>query len=148
MERFSSMRRVPIVIALTAVALALMVALPRTAVAQEVVTITDVTFERFGGISDVGTPTIAVRITCDGTGIIGDLAVELEQRGAFGTTNSDLLDAACTTTPTRYILQFDVFDGAFRPGRVTIRSAETLPEPGVEWADGQLLILRKGSLLG
>jgi hypothetical protein len=78
--------------------------------------------------------------------MITDLSVEIEQRGVEGFTNSDLLDAPCTTSPTRHVLQFDVFDGEFRPGKVTIVTATELPRPGVEWGAGQMIILRKGAL--
>lgn len=133
---------------LVPLALSLIVsALPQVVSAQEIVTITDVTFERHGALSDVGTPSVAVWITCDGSGIIGDLSVTIEQRGVVGTTNSLLQDAACTTEPTRYRLSFDVFDGEFRPGKALIIQAETLPDR-VEFGADQRIILRKGSLLG
>jgi hypothetical protein len=122
-------------------------ALPTPVSAQDIVTITEVIFERFGGLS-AGTPSVALSITCDGTGIIGDLSVVIEQGDLRGTTNLDLLDAPCTTVPTRYIIHFDVFDDHFHPGQARIISALTRPDPGVEFGTGQRIILRNGSLPG
>ena len=125
---------------------AIAVALPRPVGAQELVTITQVTFDRFGGLSATGGPQIAVSITCDGTGIIGDLDIDVEQHGRFANTNLTLLDAACTTVPTRYVVQLDCpGDCDFRPGPLVVIGATATP--GGEFGAGQRIILRKSPLL-
>jgi hypothetical protein len=139
--RHSSRMRWPTVL----MAIALAVALPKPVSAQELVTITDVTFERFGGLTPTGSPQIAVSITCDATGIIGDLSIEAEQRGNLAQTNLDLLDAACTTVPTRYVLQLDCFDCGFRPGPLIVVHA--IAKPGdTEFGTGQRIVLRNSPL--
>jgi len=135
-----SIVRWPAVLMLFAIALAL----PKPVSAQEVVTITDVTFDRFGGLTPTGSPQIAVSITCDATGIIGDLVIDAEQRGLIALTNADLLDAACTTVPTRYVLQLDCFDCDFRPGPLIVTRATAIP--GGEFGSGQRIILRNSPL--
>src|SRR5215216_1026077 len=114
---------------------------------QAFVSITQVTFDRFGGLSASGGPQIAVSITCDATGIIGDLAIDVEQRGLSANTNLDLLDAACTTVPTRYVLQLDCFDDCpfFQPGRLDVIHATDTG--GNEFGAGEKIILRKEPLL-
>jgi hypothetical protein len=140
-HRVSSVRRWSTVLMLVAVA----VGLPRPVSAQELVTITDVTFERFGGLTENGSPQIVVSITCDATGIIGDLDISAEQHGRMAQTNLDLLDAACTTVPTRYVLQLDCFDCGFRPGPLVVIHA--LEKPGdTEFGTGQRIILRNRRL--
>jgi hypothetical protein len=125
--------------------IAVAVALPKPVSAQELVTITDVTFERFGGLTPNGSPQIVVSITCDETGIIGDLGIDAEQRGNLAQTNLSLLDAACTTVPTRYVLQLDCFDCGFRPGPLIVVHA--IAKPGdTEFGTGQRIILRKNPL--
>lgn len=126
------------------IAVAIAMALPKTVSAQEVVTITQVTFDRFGGLTAGGSPQIAVSITCDGTGIIGDLVIDTEQRGQIALTNSDLLDAACTTVPTRYVLQLDCGDCDFLPGPLIVTRATAIP--GGEFGSGQRIILRNNPL--
>ncbi|HEV8282631.1 MAG TPA: hypothetical protein VGQ02_12275 [Candidatus Limnocylindrales bacterium] len=126
------------------IAIAIAMALPKTVNAQEVVTITQVTFDRFGGLTAGGSPQIAVSITCDGTGIIGDLVIDTEQRGQIALTNSDLLDAACTTVPTRYVLQLDCGDCDFLPGPLIVTRATAIP--GGEFESHQRIILRNNPL--
>lgn len=138
-HRLPFVRRWSTVLMLVAVA----VALAKPVSAQEVVTITQVTFDRFGGLRN-GSPQIAVSITCDGTGIIGDLVIDAEQRGLMAQTNADLLDAACTTVPTRYVLQLDCFDCDFRPGPLIVTRATAIP--GGEFGTGQRIILRNSPL--
>lgn len=122
---------------------ALVAVAPGSAAAVEVVTITDVTFDRFGTITESGTPQIAVWITCDGTGIIGDLEVRIEQRGTAAGTNLDLLDAPCTTTPTRYIVQIETFgELVFKWGKVRVISAKGHSPGDEDFATGQTIILR------
>jgi hypothetical protein len=121
------------------------IAMPATVSAQEIVNITRVTFDRFGGLSPGGSPQIVVSITCDGTGIIGDLDISAEQRGNFAQTNLDLLDAACTTVPTRYVLQLDCFDCGFQPGPLIVNRATEKPDD-TEFGTGQRIILRKRPL--
>jgi hypothetical protein len=124
---------------------AVAVAMPNTVSAQELVTITNVTFERFGGLTPNGSPQIVVSITCDRTGIIGDLSINAEQHGNLAQTNLDLLDAACTTVPTRYVLQLDCFDCGFRPGPLVVVHA--IAKPGdTEFGTGQRIILRNRPL--
>jgi hypothetical protein len=136
----SSLVRWPAVLMVVAIAMAL----PKPLSAQEVVTITQVTFDRFGGVTAGGSPQIVVSITCDGTGIIGDLVIDTEQRGQLALTNSDLLDAACTTVPTRYVLQLDCGDCDFRPGPLMVTRATAIP--GGEFGSGQRIILRNSPL--
>lgn len=136
----SSVVRWPAVLMVLAIAMAL----PKPVSAQEVVTITQVTFDRFGGLTAGGSPQIVVSITCDATGIIGDLVIDTEQRGQVALTNSDLLDAACTTTPTRYVLQLDCGDCDFRPGPLIVTRATAIP--GGEFGSGQRIILRNSPL--
>jgi hypothetical protein len=124
--------------------LALGLALPGAVSAQELVTITDVKFDRFGGLTPTGSPQIAVSITCDATGIIGDLVIDAQQRDLVAQTNADLLDAACTTVPTRYVLQLDCFDCDFRPGPLFVTRATAIP--GGEFGSGQKIILRNRPL--
>ncbi|MDF2735644.1 MAG: hypothetical protein K0S97_2267 [Chloroflexota bacterium] len=141
---FSSIVRWPMVLVLVAATFVL----PKPASAQELVTIIEVDFDRFGGLSATGGPQIAVSITCDATGIIGDLDIVVEQRGFFANTNLSLLDAPCTTAPTRYVIQLDrptAPDGSFRPGVLEIVTATAIP--GGEFGDGQKIILRKDPLL-
>lgn len=128
------------------VVLALGLASPGPVGAQEIVPITQVAFDRFGGLSATGGPQIAVSITCDATGIIGDLDIDVEQRGQFANTNLSLLDAACTTVPTRYVVQLDCPDCAFRPGLLVVIGATELPG-GAEFGSGQRIILRNRRLL-
>jgi hypothetical protein len=109
------------------------------------VTITQVTFERFGGLSPLGSPQIVVSITCDATGIIGDLLIDADQRGNVAQTNADLLDAACTTAPTRYVIQLDCGDCGFRPGPLVLTRVTAIP--GGEFGPGQRIILRDRPLL-
>lgn len=139
-HRPSSLVRWPAVLIVVAIAMAL----PKPVSAQEVVTITDVTFDRFGGLTPTGSPQIAVSITCDGTGIIGDLIIDAEQRGQIALTNSDLLDAACTTVPTRYILQLDCGDCDFLPGPLIVTRATAIP--GGEFGSHQRIVLRNSPL--
>jgi hypothetical protein len=139
-SRVSSMRRWSTVLILVAVA----AALPKPASAQEVVNITQVTFEKFGGLRN-GSPQIAVQITCDGTGIIGDLVIDLKQRDRIALTNSDLLDAPCTTVPTRYIIQLFCGDCDFVPGPLIVTRATAIP--GGEFAAAQRIILRNSPLI-
>lgn len=130
------------------VVLAAALTLPKPASAQELVTVIEVSFDRFGGLSATGGPQIAVSITCDASGIIGDLEIVAEQRGFVANTNLSLLDAPCTTTPTRYVIQLDhpeAPDGSFRPGVLNVIAATATP--GGEFADGQRIILRKDPLL-
>jgi hypothetical protein len=125
------------------VLVAVAVALPRPVSAQEVVTITHVQFEKFGGLRN-GSPQIAVSITCDATGIIGDLVVDLKQRDRVALTNSDLLDAPCTTVPTRYLIQLFCGDCDFRPGPLIVTRATAIP--GGEFGSSQKIILRRTPL--
>jgi hypothetical protein len=134
-SRISPVRRWSTVLVLAAVA----VALPKPVSAQEIVNITHVTFEKFGGLRN-GSPQIAVQITCDGTGIIGDLVLDLKQHDRIALTNSDLLDAPCTTVPTRYLIQLFCGDCDFRPGPLIVTRATAIP--GGEFNDGQKIILR------
>jgi hypothetical protein len=122
---------------------AIAIAVPQPVSAQEVVTITQVTFDRFGGLIN-GSPQIAVSITCDATGIIGDVVIDLEQRDRIALTNSDLLDAACTTVPTRYVIQLFCGDCDFRPGPLIVTRATAIP--GGEFGSGQRIILRNSPL--
>ena len=126
--------------------LAVALALPQAVSAQELVKITTVKFDRFGGLSETGGPQIAVSITCDGTGIIGDLDIDVVQRSQTANTNLSLLDSPCTTTPTRYVFPLDCpGDCDFRPGLLTVTRATEFPG-GAEFGTGQRIILRKGSL--
>jgi hypothetical protein len=139
-RRISSARRWSTVLILAAVA----IALPRPISAQELVTITQVEFEKFGGLRS-GSPQIAVSITCDATGIIGDLVLDLEQRDRIALTNSDLLDAPCTTVPTRYTIQLFCGDCDFRPGPLIVTRATAIP--GGEFGSRQRIILRNAPLV-
>jgi hypothetical protein len=139
-SRGLSVRRWSTVLILVAVA----AAVPKPVSAQEVVNITHVTFEKFGGLRS-GAPQIAVQITCDGTGIIGDLVIDLKQRDRIALTNSDLLDAPCTTVPTRYIIQLFCGDCDFQPGPLIVTRATAIP--GGEFAAGQRIILRNSPLV-
>ena len=125
--------------------LAVALALPQAVSAQELVHITTVTFDRFGGLSDTGGPQIAVSITCDGTGIIGDLDIDVVQRSQTANSNLSLLDSRCTTTPTRYVFPLDCGDCDFRPGPMTVTRATEFPG-GAEFGTGQRVILRSRSL--
>ena len=116
---------------------------PAGAAPSDPVDITEVSFDRFGTIID-GSPVIHVRITCDATGSIGDLSVDVAQRGLFAYTNSTLEQAFCTTTPTLYTLRLDAFDAAFRPGRVEITSATEHPS-GERFAEGRSIVLRRST---
>jgi hypothetical protein len=141
MTRRISFLRWPLAVAVVASALAL----PRPASAQELVTITEVSFDRFGSILGIS-PVIAVSITCDATGMIGDLEIFVEQRGLFANTNLNLLDAPCTTVPTRYRIQLDYFgDEPFQPGKLVVVSATALPS-GDEFGAGQKIIILKEPL--
>ena len=121
------------------------VALPTSVSAQEVVTITAVTFDRFGGLSETGGPQIAVSITCNATGIIGDLDIDVEQRDQIANSNLSLLDAPCTTVPIRYVLPLDCpGDCDFRPGQLVVTGATAFP--GGEFASGQRIILKNHPL--
>jgi hypothetical protein len=139
-SRVSSVRRWSTVLILVAVA----ATLPKPVSAQEIVNITNVTFEKFGGLRN-GSPQIAVSITCDATGIIGDLVLDLKQRDRIALTNSDLVDAPCTTVPTRYIIQLFCGDCDFRPGPLIVTRATAIP--GGEFDVGQRIILRNGPLV-
>jgi hypothetical protein len=125
--------------------LALGLALPGVANAQELVSITQVTFDRFGGLSETGGPQIAVSITCDATGIIGDLDIDAQQRDEFANSNLSLLDAPCTTVPTRYVIPLDCPDCAFVPGPLIVTGATEFPG-GAEFGSNQRIILRNRPL--
>jgi hypothetical protein len=132
----SSVKRWSTVLMLVAVA----VALPKPVSAQEVVTITEVTFFRFGWLT-AGAPEIAVSITCDATGIIGDLVIDAEQGDRIALTNSDLLNAPCTTMPTRYVIQLFCGECDFQPGPLVVTRATAIP--GGEFGSGQRILLRR-----
>lgn len=143
MPRRISFLRWPLAVALVASALAL----PKPVNAQEFVTITEVSFDRFGRLYNGISPQIAVSITCDAAGIIGDLSIIAEQRGHVIGTNLDLLFAPCTTVPTRYIFPLDNLSGEpFQLGPLVIVSATALPS-GDEFGAGQKIILRKEPLV-
>ena len=125
--------------------LALGLALPGVARAQDLVSITQVTFDRFGGLSETGGPQIAVSITCDATGIIGDLDIDAQQRDQLANTNLSLLDAPCTTVPTRYVIPLDCGDCAFQPGPLIVIGATEFPG-GAEFGTNQRIILKNRSL--
>lgn len=112
----------------------------------EYVHITEVTFEKVGRLGDIGNPMIGVWITCDAVGRISDLTIDLEQRMRrastnWSGTNSDLLEARCSPTPTRYQLNLYVRDDVpFRPGVATITHVS---EGGIgPWPTGQKIVLR------
>lgn len=120
--------------------------------AEDQVAIVAVQVERFGIVTrdpQGRSVRLHVSITCDGTGHIGDLEFELEQRASDGTisrgvTNLDLLDAPCTTVPTRYTINIDNPGGGFRPGASTVtRITEFFgfTTPPKAWPAGQRVIL-------
>ena len=115
---------------------------PPAGAQEPVVNITAVTFDRFGELTDSHAPRIGVWITCDATGIIGDLVIDVEQRGTGAFTNSDLLDADCTTVPTRYILHLEAFGAVFKPGPIQVIRATEVGSFFEEFATGQRIILR------